>query len=164
MTPHEHPWLARFEQRLQGLEQRLPTREGRFEEVEEKSSAARAAEEDWEIALVARTDIIFRNRLGDIAKMPIHLARCLKTRESFDGSVEAEGDSIVFRSGGRTIATIPRTLFVCLDRVLERLSLGPGGRGSSPGIPAQVPPPVSPILTAGPASGRKAPGRQGRSS
>lgn len=105
-------------------------------EIATKYEVACAAEKNWRRMLQARQSWIFRNDAGEIAKMPVSLVDVIARKASFDGEVVPREETIAFMQGEAVIAEIPKTLFVCLERILESSSWG--GRRQSPSQDSQL--------------------------
>jgi len=102
-----------------GIQLELEVLKARLDEIETKYEVARAAERNWRQMLQERTRIVFRSDAGDVAKLPVDLVRVIAAKGTFDGEVVAKAKTVVFVSGGKTLAEIPKSLFVCLGRILE---------------------------------------------
>ncbi|MFC1707116.1 hypothetical protein ACFL59_09920 [Planctomycetota bacterium] len=102
-----------------GLQLELEALQEQLSGIEEKYQVARAAERGWKPMLHAKTSVVFRNDAGDVATMPIDLVRLVAAKGNFDGEVVAHQNTIAFKNGRKVIAEIPKTLFVCLEKILE---------------------------------------------
>ncbi|MFC1706809.1 hypothetical protein ACFL59_08315 [Planctomycetota bacterium] len=102
-----------------GLQLELEALQEQLSSIEEKYQVARAAERGWKPMLQARTSVVFRNDASDIATMPIDLVRLIAAKGNFDGEVVAKQSTIAFKNGRKVVAEVPKTLFVCLEKILE---------------------------------------------
>ena len=82
------------------------------------------AKQKWEVASIARDNMIFLNSLGESAKVPVDLATALAAGDNLDASVESvERDGALFMSFayGSNRVEVPSSLFrqLCLRRKAE---------------------------------------------
>jgi len=102
-----------------------------FSDVADKREVVDAAERHWRAVMRARTSLLFRNDAGDLARLPEQLARLIASRGSFDGEVVERGMSVAFLQCDTEVASIPKTLFVCLEDVLADWTWD---KGASPSL------------------------------
>jgi len=87
-------------------------------DIDGKYEVARAAERRWKAVMRAKTLLVVRSDAGEVAQIPAWLAHLIARKGTFDGDVIEGSTTIVFRSAGADVATVPKTLFVCLEEVL----------------------------------------------
>ncbi|HVY60991.1 MAG TPA: hypothetical protein VHF22_05025 [Planctomycetota bacterium] len=102
-----------------GLQLEVEALHARLAEIEQKYEVVRAAERTWRPMFQARTEVVFRNDAGDIAKLPADVARIIASKGAFDGDVISRATTVQFKNEGGVIAEIPKSLFVSLEKVLD---------------------------------------------
>ncbi len=114
-----------------GVQLEVEALKARFDEIHTKYEVARAAERHWRPMLRAKASVVFRNDAGQVARMPADLVALVAQGGTFDGDVLERSKSVAFVREGKVISEIPKTLFVCLERLLQSYDVTTA-RGSKP--------------------------------
>ena len=102
------------------LQARVSELEEAREDTAKRSELVRASERSWRIRCRSRNVIVMGDDTGEIAEIPIDLARIIARGNSLDAVVVKDGDFVLFQRGEEVLAEIPASLWVVLDKVLER--------------------------------------------
>ncbi|MCW8137955.1 MAG: hypothetical protein KIT58_03530 [Planctomycetota bacterium] len=105
---------------IAALQLQIEAMQRQLREIEDKHRAVRAAERNWRVVLEARDHLVVTNDAGDVAGVPLGIAVLVAARRPIDAEVRAEGEEVVFERAGQAVARIPRTLFACFEKVVER--------------------------------------------
>ena len=102
------------------LAERVEALEARVNEIAAKAEIAQAAELNWQAKMALPDAVVFGNAAGQVATLPLGFVRVFAARHRLDApEVVEEDDEIVVKDGEEIIAAVPKTLWVCLERVLD---------------------------------------------
>jgi hypothetical protein len=104
----------------QTLEERVEAIEALLQDIESKAAIASAAELSWHAKMSLPEEIVFSNAAGEVATLQLGFARTYAAQHRLDATeVVVEGDRILVKEGEEVVASIPKSLWVCLERVLD---------------------------------------------
>jgi hypothetical protein len=102
---------------------RIAALEQKLEDIAEKAEVVRAAELDWHAKVPLPDSVLFGNSAGQVAALPLDLLRVYAAKRQLDVTAIVEGKTtVIVKDGERVVVRIPKTLWVCLDKVLDQCS------------------------------------------
>jgi len=117
-------YCAGLVEMLGELAERIEETRTRLDDIAAKAEVARAAELNWQAKVALPDEIVFGNLAGEVATLPIAFVRIYRAGHRLDAtSIVVEGDRILVKDGGELITSMPKTLWVTLERVLEATTL-----------------------------------------
>ena len=117
-------YAAGLAEMVAGLEEQVGALRKQLEEIGTKADVARAAELSWHPKVTLPDRVVFGNLAGEVADLPISFVKVYQARSCLHvTAIVAEGDRILVKEGDELIASIPKTLWVTLERVLDATTL-----------------------------------------
>jgi hypothetical protein len=113
-------YSAGLVERSDVLAERLAAVEAKLADYESKVEIVRAAELNWRAMASTRDGIVFTNSLGQTVTLPrTFLAVFVAKRQLDVFEFVEDGEEIVVRDGEDEVTRMPKSLWVCLDKVMD---------------------------------------------
>lgn len=113
------------------LRARVDALEARLAEAERRAGTIAAVQRTWRVVMQARGDLVVATDAGDLARVPVAVARVIAAGRALDVSVEEDGDDVLLVDPrGRVVARLSRAAFLVLPKALAAWARECQSRGS----------------------------------
>jgi hypothetical protein len=104
---------------IDALKEQVGALQAEMGEIQRKAEIVSGAEGNWRFAFAEKTKLVFANGVGTYAKLPLEIAHPIHAKVPADCEVRQTETKVTFYRAGRNRISIPKSLFMVLNKVLD---------------------------------------------